>query len=238
MTELDVAEIPFRSHAEVMTEYVDLAGKRVLDVGCGAGRLVRTMTALDAVVTGIEPGARQLAKALAADPAGAEKYLQGTAEELPVADRSIDVIVFFNSLHHVPVDGMRQALLESRRVLRDDGALYIAEPLAQGSQFELNRPFNDETAVRAAAYRVIQDSATLGFQEEHETIYATDVSFADFEAFRENSTSINPAREAYFEAHDEELRRRFESCAQHRADGWHLCQYIRVNVLRPIQKGV
>lgn len=228
---MDVSNAPLRSHAEVMSEYLDLAGKQVLDVGCGAGQLTRRMAQAGANVIGIEPGERQLAKARAAEPVGTERYLEATAELLPVADESIDVVVFFNSLHHVPVAGMEQALMESRRVLRSDGTLYIAEPLAQGSQFELHRPVNDETEVRAQAYRITKKAAALGFRQEHETIYAADVCLADFESFRALSTSISPEREAYFQAHDTQLRRRFKAYGEEHPDGWHFRQYIRVNVL-------
>ena len=234
MAAFDVSNVPFRTHAEVMGEYLDLAGKHVLDVGCGAGRLTRGMAELGAEVIGIEPGERQLAKARAAEPVSTETYLEGTAEVLPVEDESIDVVVFFNSLHHVPVAGMEQALVESHRVLRYDGTLYIAEPLAQGSQFELHRPVNDETEVRAEAYRIIETSAALGFRQECETIYAADVCFADYGSFREHSTSISPDRETYFKAHDKALRRRFEAYGEKRPDGWHFHQYIRVNVLKPV----
>jgi ubiquinone/menaquinone biosynthesis C-methylase UbiE len=233
MTTLDVSDAPLSTHDQVMREYLDLAGKQVLDVGCGAGQLVRRMAQLGAQVIGIDPGQRQLAKARAADPVGMEKYLEGVAEALPVNTASIDIVVFFNSLHHVPAAGMEQALLQARRVLRPGGTLYIAEPLAQGAQFELHRPVNDETQVRAQAYQVIQNAAALGLQQQHEITYAADVCMADFESFRELSTSISPERAAYFGAHDQALRKRFESLGEKRPDGWHFRQYIRVNVLQP-----
>lgn len=230
MTEL-TANAPLRTHAQVMSEYLHLAGKRALDVGCGAGQHTRWMAQAGADVIGIDPGEQQLAKARAVEPAGTEKYLKATAEALPVADQSIEIVVFFNSLHHVPVDGMEQALVESHRVLIPGGTLYIAEPLAQGPQFELHRPVNDETQVRAQAYAAITRAAALGFRQELETNYAADVCLADFESFRDLSTSISPEREAYFQAHDTDLRKRFEAYGERRPDGWHFRQYIRVNLL-------
>ena len=234
MTELDVSKVPLKTHAAVMGEYLDLADKQVLDVGCGNGRLTRTMAGLGAQVIGIEPGARMLAKARAAEPVSTERYLQGVAEALPVPDASADIVVFFNSLHHVPVAEMHQALVQSRRVLKAGGTLYVAEPLAQGAQFELHRPIVDETTVRAEAYRAIAASAAAGFRQAHETIYGADVSMPDYESFREHSTAINPDREAVFEAQDQQLRQRFESYGEKRSDGWHFRQYIRVNVLTAV----
>ncbi len=234
MTEIDLSNAPSRTHGEVISFYLDLSGKHVLDVGCGDGRLTRAMTEMGATVIGIDPGERQLAKARAAEKIGSEIYVEGAADELPVEDHSVDVVVFFNSLHHVPIDRLRQALTESRRALKISGTLYIAEPLAQGPQFELSQPFSDETVVRAEAYQAIKSAAAVGFRNEHEIIYTTDVSIADFESFREDATSIDPAREAYFRAHDEELRQRFEDQAEERADGWHFPQYIRINVLTPV----
>ncbi len=234
MAELDVSNVELRTHVDVMVEHLALAGKQVLDVGCGDGHLTRTMARRGAQVIGIEPGERMLAKARAAEPVGTETYLEGAAEALPVGDASADIVVFFNSLHHVPTAGMEQALVESRRALQDAGKLYIAEPLAQGSQFELHRPVIDETQVRAEAYRVIQASAACGFRQEHESIYGADVCMIDFEAFRERSVSISPDRDAVFAAQDQELRRRFEAYGERRPDGWHFVQYIRVNVLRAV----
>ena len=82
--------------------------------------------------------------------------------------------------------------------------------------------------------QVIKSAGAIGFREQHETVYTTDISYTDFESFRESSTSIDPVREAYFRAHDEELRQRFEDYAVKRPDGWHFPQFIRVNVLTPV----
>jgi ubiquinone/menaquinone biosynthesis C-methylase UbiE len=60
-------------------------------------------------------------------------------------------VVLMNTLHHVPLDKMDQALAETARVLKAHGALIVIEPLAEGSFFAALRVVEDETAVRRAA---------------------------------------------------------------------------------------
>ena len=143
--------LPRRKHREVIEELLALDGARVADIGCGDGALTRLMTRLGARVTGVEPSADQLARARAAEPAGNEDYLQGVAEDLPLPDASLDVAVFFNSLHHVPVAHQAQALQEAARALEPGGRLCVIEPLAEGPHFQANRGIEDETEVRDRA---------------------------------------------------------------------------------------
>ena len=90
------------------------------------------------------------------------RYVEGAAEALPFPDASFDVVIFFNSLHHVSAESMDAALAEAARVLRRDGLLYVQEPSAQGPAFELLRPVNDETPVRKAAQQALRAGAWRG----------------------------------------------------------------------------
>ena len=234
MNNIDVSAAPTRNHADVMREHLEFGGRAVLDVGCGAGRITRMMAQLGADVIGIDPGDRQLARARAESRVGKETYVKGTAEQLPSADATIDIVVFFNSFHHVPLDQLQLALREARRVLKTFGSLYLAEPLAQGPQFDLSKPFNDETEVRAKAYDAIMAAAAQRFKHLNEIIYITESYFKDFNAYRENSISVNPARETYFIQNEANLRQSFENLGEHRANGWHFPQYTRVNILEPV----
>ena len=124
---------------------------------------------------------------------------------------SVDLVVFFNSLHHVPVAGIDRALAEAARVLRPGGQLYIAEPLAEGPQFDLSQPVNDETDVRRKAFEAIGRAGAHGLEARSETRYVADGKYAGYEAWRDNSIAIDPERAARFAAMDAELRRRFET---------------------------
>ena len=231
---MSLAALPLRSHFDVLTELVPLSGKVALDVGCGEGRFSRLMAGAGARVTGIEPGPQQIRRALAQPNVAGETYLEGSAESLQMATGSVDLVMFFNSLHHVPVAVMDRALAEAARVLRPGGLLYVAEPLAEGPQFELSQPVNDETGIRERAYAAIgrAKGLGLGLAEVTETRYVADGKHASFEAWRENSIAIDPDRGPRFDALDAELRRRFESLGERKPDGWHFPQPVRVNLLK------
>ncbi len=84
---------------------VGLAGKRVLDVGCGGGLLSEAMASRGALVTGIDMGDAPLGVArLHALEAGIDlDYQKATAESLAEEARaSFDVITCMELLEHVP----------------------------------------------------------------------------------------------------------------------------------------
>ena len=140
------------------------AGRDVLDIGCGGGWLVRELTARGANVVGLEISREQLATAIARDDGAGARYLVGRAQQLPIDDESVDLAIFMRTLHHVPPDELTGALREARRVLRPGGAIYVAEPLAQGEYFALTSMVEDELGVRQAAQEALANAAQAGLE--------------------------------------------------------------------------
>jgi ubiquinone/menaquinone biosynthesis C-methylase UbiE len=224
---------PRRKHSEVLRQHLPMKGARIADVGCGDGSLARFMTRERARVTGIEPAEHRLARARAAEPVGDETYLKGIAEHLPFEDESLDGVVFFNSLHHVPVEGQGRALEEAARVLRPGGLVYVQEPLAAGPHFELVRPIEDETEVRAKALEAVAATVAAGLLEQTlELVYDAPYKVVDFEAFKDGVIAVDETRRPRFEAMESDLRTAFEVLAERRDDGYWLFQPSRLNLLR------
>jgi ubiquinone/menaquinone biosynthesis C-methylase UbiE len=222
-----------RTSAEVMDELLPLKGASVIDVGCGDGWLVRKLTAKGAHVTGIEVSPKQLAHARTFAVAGDEHYLQGIAEDLPLPSRSADIVLFFNSLHHVDKGGLPKALRESARVLKAGGILYVSEPLAEGDYFELMKPAHDETHVRKQAQEILKLAPEFGLLVEKQLTHVDTVTFADFDAFHDRLTSINPQVRERFIEREEDMRESFIRHGRHNADGtWSFDQPMRVALLR------
>ena len=215
----------------VLNETLKLKGLRVVDIGSGAGEMVRYMTRQGASVTGLECGELQLQKARSYPPEGDEIYLQGVGQELPFDDDSFDVVTFFNSLHHVPVKHMAGALAEAMRVVKSTGTVYVGEPIASGRGFELNAPIDDETSVRSCAYEAIQKAAAHGLSQVREIFYDTVYHYENFAAFKDEMIRIDPTRRTPFEAMEDDLRSNFERLGIADEQGIRFDQPMRVNVL-------
>lgn len=101
-----------------MAAAVDSA-HRVLDLGAGTGKLTRLLPAAGArQVWAVEPDPQMLA-VLAAATADATA-LQGSAEQIPLPDATLDVVVVGQALHWFDLD---IALPEIARVLQPGGRL-------------------------------------------------------------------------------------------------------------------
>lgn len=223
---------PHRSNSEVLTVTLDLRDKKVVDVGCGEGHLVRLMTRHGAKAFGVECNPLQLEMAHEEKPVGGEVYFDGKAEALPFDDTSVDVVVFFNSLHHVNTDTMTQALSEAARVLKPGGQLYICEPMAEGAHFDLMRPVHDETIERAKAYEAILGADALGLSSQDEFTYIHPAEHQDFAQFKARMLRINPHRADDFDTKEADLQAAFQRLGTEGADGFTFDQPMRVNVLK------
>ncbi|NIA69054.1 methyltransferase domain-containing protein [Pelagibius litoralis] len=230
-----MSEPPLLKHTAVLREHLALAGARVADVGCGDGGLVRVMTRAGAAVLGIDPGPQQLARARAAEPAGDESYLCAFGEQLPLADASLDAVVYFNALHHVPVEVQGAALDEAARVVRPGGFVYVQEPLAEGTHFALVQPIEDETEVRAQAYEALQAAcADEELEEVEEFRYRAPHRVASFEAFRDGLIAVDPKRRPTVEAAEESLRQAFMAAGEQREGAFWFEIPSRLNLLQRI----
>jgi hypothetical protein len=232
-----MSQPPLLKHTDVLRAQLPLDGALVADVGCGDGSLSRVMARAGAWVVGIDPGAPQLARARAAEaaegPAGHAAYVCAFGEQLPLADGCLDAVVFFNALHHVPAELQGAALDEAARVLKTDGFVYVQEPLAEGSYFELMRPIEDETEIRAQAYEAVQAvCADEELEEIDEFVYRAPYRVKSFEAFRDGLIAVDSGRRPAVEAAEASLRQRFLASAEQRDAGFWFEIPSRLNLLR------
>ncbi|MGB0747889.1 MAG: methyltransferase domain-containing protein [Magnetospiraceae bacterium] len=221
-----------RMNADVIRETLSLNGKKVADIGCGDGTLVRMMTREGAEVIGVDPNPVQMERAQAHALVGTETYVSAGGEDLPFDDDSLDIVIFFNSLHHVPLPLEAPALAEAYRVLRPGGTLYVAEPVADGPFFHVTRLVDDETVVRSFAQGVLSAATWMGYMPEADFYYMHEAKHASFDALKTVMTAINPDRKALVEELEPTLRARFDELGEARADGIYFQQPMHATVLR------
>lgn len=131
----------FRAHFEqAVDEVIDffggdgisLAGKRVADVGCGDGITdlglalkagPRSLVGFDVVPTDAEVLRAQAADHGVGELPGNLSFVTSGETELPAKDRSFDYVISWSAFEHIldPVSVLR----EMRRILTDDGVLFI-----------------------------------------------------------------------------------------------------------------
>jgi SAM-dependent methyltransferase len=118
--------------------FTNLTG-RVLILGCGAGRYVRAVKRErpDLHVIGCDLSLAALREASDLDPGG--DYVALDASLLPFSDHSVQGVVFFDLLEHVPE--YHRMLSEIERVLSPGGRIHFYTPLEDqpGSIYSLLR---------------------------------------------------------------------------------------------------
>jgi SAM-dependent methyltransferase len=123
----------WRFHRDQFLALLPAPGKLTVDIGCGEGRLARDLKRVGHQVIGIDVSRTMIEAAQKADPDG--DYRCANAEDVPLADKSCDLVVAFMSLQDV--DDLMTAVAEIGRVLVDDGLACIAvvHPLNSAGRF-------------------------------------------------------------------------------------------------------
>jgi ubiquinone/menaquinone biosynthesis C-methylase UbiE len=104
-------------------------GDTVVDIGCGPGAGARYAARLGAAVIGVDPAPVMLRVARGLTRSRNVRYVEGSAEVLPVADGAATVVFAIATVHHWrDVDA---GLAEVRRVLRPGGRFVAIERRTQ-----------------------------------------------------------------------------------------------------------
>ncbi|EME16030.1 class I SAM-dependent methyltransferase [Rhodococcus triatomae] len=110
----------------VLRELADWTGRDVVDVGCGTGYHLPEFARDARSVIGVEPHPPLVARARERTAGTAEvRVLAGTAEHLPLPDRSVDVVHARTAYFFGP--GCGPGITEAMRVLRPGGTLVVVD---------------------------------------------------------------------------------------------------------------
>ncbi|GLZ78378.1 methyltransferase type 11 [Actinorhabdospora filicis] len=118
------AECPWtREDDFFLAEVSQTPQARVLDLGCGTGRLALGLSAAGHTVTGVDPARASLVAARAKPGADRVTWLEGTSRDLPEAAFDVTVMTSHVAQFFVTDDELAQALTDLRRALVSGGRL-------------------------------------------------------------------------------------------------------------------
>jgi len=148
----------------MMERLLPLKNARVIELGCGAGRVIRRLAERypHSRFIASEVDAIQHGKNIAQSAPGNLSFRLGGAEAIDAEEGSLDIVCMQKSLHHVPPDLMPAAMGEIVRVLKPGGYAYFCEPVYAGEFNALLSLIHDEKRVREAAFEAIRQLAGSG----------------------------------------------------------------------------
>ena len=143
----------------------DVSGKRVLDVGCGTGRMIENLKKFGAKTVGLDVSKEMLRVAR-------KKFLStelvlGEVENLPFEDLTFDMVIATFVIVHLA--DLRLAFEEVYRVLKDDG-IFILTNINQRKAPKL-KIGKDEIVIKSFYHRpeiVLQELKDCFFEIEKE----------------------------------------------------------------------
>ncbi len=103
----------------------ELESKTVVSIGCGCtGELAAFPARVKVAIDPLLYTYQHLGMLVTDEVGGRTLYLSLDAEDLPLLDRTADLVICRNALDHMP--DPRVALKEMSRILSDDGALFLS----------------------------------------------------------------------------------------------------------------
>ena len=141
------------SEAVKLEEFGVFGGPRLLEVGCGDGRITAQLADKATCLVAVDPSANDLLRAVRqVDKA---LFCRASGVQLPFPDDCFDTVLFTLSLHH---QDSRLALGEAGRVVAPGGKILVMEPAVDGEAQQLFHFFEDETIALESSMAAIADS--------------------------------------------------------------------------------
>jgi SAM-dependent methyltransferase len=134
------------------------AGQRILDVASGAGFGLQMLRQASGCPIGLDYDAQALREVRRLEPNAPLVHAEATC--LPLASGSIDLVVSFETLEHVP--DARAMVFEIRRVLKPGGRLVLSTPNRAFGPPErhTNNPFHIKEFAAAELHELLSEAFT------------------------------------------------------------------------------
>ncbi|MCB9495197.1 MAG: methyltransferase domain-containing protein [Desulfobacteraceae bacterium] len=144
---------------------IDNKNFHILDVGCGDGKITEAISEKSKFTAGIEPFLSRFGK-INTQKKSRLFYAANSGTKLCFKNKSFDMVIFCQSLHHIDKNSQKKAIEEAQRVLKNKGILLIIEPMYnKGLYGEITALINTEKELKENADKEIKSLNKTGFQK-------------------------------------------------------------------------
>lgn len=183
------AECPWSRDDDFFLSVVgETPGARVLDLGCGTGRLALGLAAAGHTVTGVDPARASLEAARAKPGAERVTWIEGTSPVLP--DASFDVAVMTSHVAQFLVDDdeWRRTLADLRRALVPGGRLVFDSRDPRAREWERWNPVDSRRRISLPDGRVVAAWTEVTAVQDGAVTFSHHYTFPDGEELLSTAT--------------------------------------------------
>ena len=178
-----------------------VAGRRTLDVACGEGYGSALLASVAASVVGVDVAADVVAHAKDRyRERGNLRFEVGSAAKLPLADGSVDAVVSFETIEHLPREDQPRMIAEIARVLTEAGVLVLSapNPVEYSEKRAYRNPFHLHEPARAELDAMLAQwfAARRWYRQRRyfgSALWSEDARASQFEAWQGSESDTAPA---------------------------------------------
>ena len=167
---------------------------RVLDLGCGTGRLTLALAAAGHAVTGVDPARPSLDAAQAKPGAERVTWLEGTARSLPTADFDVATMTAHVAQFFVADEDWRATLQDLCRCLVPGGRLIFDSRDPQAREWERWNPRHSRQTVGLADGSTVETWVDVTSVQDGTVTLDQHYEFADGEPLVSTARAALPRR--------------------------------------------
>jgi len=216
---------------KILINELNLNNKKILDVGCGNGWFGFWAESNGCEVDAIDPSEKQIKEAKYKDKENKINFMLAGAENINDLNNTYDLIFFFNSLHHIPINLMEESIKYCRNKMNTNGRIIIIEPIAAGNFHNFVKNIDDETKVRDLAYKAIKNCEKYNLKINSELLYNEVKAFSNGHECIDFLSKVDENRIDYIDNNKDFLLNKFNKLSNYNDNKYEFLQPMRLNII-------